>query len=217
MRYTIITPTICRPSLARLCESVDRQTQADWEHLVVVDLPRQKMSQRQREIITSIPGRDNRIFHHCDAAHKNYGHTCRHQSWAHAMGEYILYVDDDDYLADDRVLEALNSVTQLWAVFPVIKYGKTWLNLPPGVGATGTGMFLHRREIGRWPNSDLYEADGLFATELAQKYQYQVLDSRPLVVQPASSRGVANAETWWGSLLSKLVDYRVRMRYSFKL
>ena len=48
MRYAIVTPTICRPSLLRLCESVDGQVQTDWEHLVIVDLPRQEMTQSQQ-------------------------------------------------------------------------------------------------------------------------------------------------------------------------
>jgi len=211
MRYTIVTPTICRPSLARLCESVDSQAQTDWEHLVVVDVPREKMTQSQWEILGSIPARANRVFSHCDTRHKNYGHTCRHNIWDRVMGEYILYVDDDDYLADSEVLRTLDSVTQPWAVFPVVKFGKKWLHLPPGVRATGTGMFVHRKEIGRWPDSDLYDADGLFVEELAQKYSYRVLESRPLVVQPKSSCGVSNADTWLGSVRAKLVEYRVRL------
>ena len=100
MRYAIVTPTICRPSLLRLCESVDGQVQTDWEHLVIVDLPRQEMTQSQQGVLRSISSSANRSIFFCDKRHNNYGHTCRYQAWERVKGEYILYVDDDDYLAD---------------------------------------------------------------------------------------------------------------------
>ena len=216
MRYTIVTPTICRQSLLRLCESIDSQTQSDWEHLVVIDTPRDNMKRNQRQIIASIPSKENRWFFYCDRRHNNYGHTCRHQIWEQAKGDYIFYVDDDDYLSHKDVLRALDSVGEPWAVFPILRHGKTYLDLPPGSSKTGTGMFIHRREIGRWPDADSYETDGLFVEELRQKYAYQVLDCGPLVIQPKSSRGISNAESWFGNKLAGLkarwLWYRYRTR-----
>jgi glycosyltransferase involved in cell wall biosynthesis len=216
MRYTIITPTICRQSLLRLCESIDNQIHSDWEHLVVIDMPRDKMGRDQRRIIASIPARENRPFFYCDTRHNNYGHTCRHQIWEHAIGDYILYVDDDDYLAHKDVLRMLDSVAEPWAVFPILRYGERFLNLPPGISRTGTGMFIHKRGIGRWPDSDSYETDGLFVEELREKYAYQVLDCGPLVIQPRTSCGVSNAESWFGNkvagLVSRWLQYRARTR-----
>jgi len=217
MRYTIVTPTICRQSLVRLCESIDSQTQVDWEHLVVVDMPRKNMTADKRKVIAAIPPQAKRSFSYCDKKHNNYGHTCRHQIWEHAKGDYILYVDDDDYLADKDVLRTLDSVTEPWAVFPALRNGDAFFHLPPGIGRTGTGMFLHRKDIGRWPDLDSYEADGSFVEELRQKYPYQVLNSRPLVVQPKSSCGVPNAETWLGGKLAKLVARWLWYRYSGKI
>ena len=216
MRYTIVTPTICRRSLLRLCESIDCQTRTDWEHLVIVDMPRKKMGGGRREVIAAIPPRAHRFFSYCDTRHNNYGHTCRHQIWEQAKGDYVLYVDDDDYLADKDVLSTLDSVTEPWAVFPALRHGTTVFNLPPGYGRTGTGMFIHKREIGRWPDLDSYEADGIFVEGLKAKYPYQVLDSRPLVVLPISSCGVSNAETWWGSKLAILLGRRIWSRRSMK-
>ncbi len=204
MRYTIVTPTICRQSLVRLCESIDSQTQVDWEHLVVVDMPRKNMTADKRKVIAAIQPQAKRSFSYCDKKHNNYGHTCRHQIWERAQGDYILYVDDDDYLADKDVLRTLDSVTEPWAVFPALRHGQTIFNLPPGYGGTGTGMFIHKREIGRWPDLDSYEADGEFVEELRRGHPYQVLDSRPLVVLPISSCGVPNAENWVGSKLAIL-------------
>ncbi len=204
MRYAIVTPTICRPSLLRLCESVDGQVQTDWEHLVIVDLPRQEMTQSQQGVLRSISSSANRSIFFCDKRHNNYGHTCRYQAWERVKGEYILYVDDDDYLADSAVLETLDAVTQSWAVFPVLRHGQRFFCLPPGPRSTGTGMFIHRKEIGRWPALDSYEADGCFVEELTRQHSYQVVDSRPLVFLPKSSCGVPNAETRMGGILAKL-------------
>lgn len=217
MRYSIVTPTICRQSLLRLCESIDDQTQRDWEHLVVIDMPRDHLTRRQRNILGRIPERLNRIFFYCDRRHKNYGHTCRHQVWEQAKGDYILYIDDDDYLADGDVLKELDCVIQPWGVFPILRHGQTLFNLPPRLRGTGTGMFMHKKDIGRWPDSDSYEADGSFVEELKRRYQYQVVGSRPLVVQPGSSFGVSNAESWLGEILAKKVSLWLRIRNSAKI
>jgi glycosyltransferase involved in cell wall biosynthesis len=214
MRYTIITPTICRKSLLRLCKSIDRQIQSDWEHLVIVDIPREDITKKESRIIASIPSKVNRSYFYCNKRHDNYGHSCRHHAWGHAKGDYILYVDDDDYLADDNVLKTLNSVTEPWAVFPVRRHGKLFFHLPPGSCKTGTGMFIHKKEIGRWPDSDSYTADGSFVDGLMQKYPYQILNSRPLVVLPKSSVGKSDAESGIrgsvANLLGRLLRYSAK-------
>ena len=59
MHFSIITPTIGRDTLLRTCETIDRQTCADWEHLVIFDGPEQevevfkKIEHPQRKIIFS--------------------------------------------------------------------------------------------------------------------------------------------------------------------
>jgi hypothetical protein len=207
MRYALVTPTICRPSLIRLCQSIDSQVQADWEHLLVVDLPRGKMTASQQKILASIPLRSNRSIVFCDRNHNNYGHTCRHQVWEQVRAEYIFYVDDDDYLADNAVLETLNSVTEPWAVFPVLRHGEEFFHLPPGKTSTGTGMFIHRKDIGRWPDTNAYDADGAFVETLVRNYSCQVVNSRPLVALPTSSCGVSSAETFCGRLRAKCIAH----------
>lgn len=204
MRYSIVTPTICRSSLVRLCQSIDRQTQTDWEHLVVIDMPQKSMNGEQKAVLRTIGTRANRSVSYCEKKHKNFGHTCRHHIWEKVKGGYIFYIDDDDYLADAEVLRELDAVTEAWAVFPILRHGKRFFNLPPACGGTGTGMFIHKKETGRWPNMDAYEADGKFVEELRRNYAYQPLDVRPLVVQPTSSWGVSNAETWLGKRLTAL-------------
>ena len=216
MRYSIITPTICRPSLLRLCRSIDSQTQSNWEHLIVVDAPRTDITKDQRKIIDAISLNQNRSYSYCEKRHNNYGHTCRHQSWELAKGDYILYVDDDDYLADNDVLKTLDSVTGDWAVFPILRHGQIFFSLPPGTCSTGTGMFIHRKEIGRWPDSGSYETDGLFVEDLVRKYPYQVLDSRPMVIQPKSSFGLTNADSWLGDKVARIMNFWLSSRYLAK-
>lgn len=202
--------------MSRLCTSIDIQTQSDWEHLIAVDVPRDQMTKDQMEVLASIPSRGNRSFFHCNRRHNNYGHTCRHEIWKYTQGDYILYVDDDDYLADKDVLNVLDCVTEPWAIFPLLRQGEVFLNVPPGLCRTGTGMFIHKREIGRWPDSDSYEADGAFVEELKKSYPYQVVDSKPLVVQPKSSCGVPNAEGWFGDKLARLAKSWFRYSYSIR-
>ena len=216
MRYTIVTPTICRQSLSRLCASTDSQTQADWEHLIVIDMPQESLTKDHRRVIESIPSKPNRSYFYCDRNHNNYGHTCRHQIWEQAKGDYIVYVDDDDYFADKDALKALDAVSEPWAVFPVLRHGKLFFNIPPGSWKTGTGMFMHKREIGRWPDSDSYDADGSFVEELKQNHKYQVVDSGPIVVLPKSSFGIASAGSWFGDMLIELVSLWRRFRYYAK-
>jgi hypothetical protein len=187
-----------------LCQSVDGQKHSGWEHLVVVDLPRARLTKEQQDILTSIPPNPKRVFSYCEKRHNNYGHTCRHQIWDRTKGDYIFYVDDDDYLADGDVLQTLDSVVEPWAVFPVLRGGGIFFNLPPGFARTGTGMFIHKRDTGRWPDSNSYGADGVFIEELRRKWPYQAVESRPLVIQPKASLGIQNTENWFGDKLLKL-------------
>jgi glycosyltransferase involved in cell wall biosynthesis len=173
--------------------------------LIRIDVPRGQVTKDQQAILSSIPPNRNRAFSYCDRRHNNYGHTCRHQIWEQAKGDYILYIDDDDYIADKEVLNTLDSVTEPWAIFPVLRYGEVFFNMPPGIYRTGTGMFIHRKEIGRWPDSNSYDADGEFVEQLRAKYPYQILDSRPMIILPKTSYGVWDVDSWSGDKLAKLI------------
>jgi glycosyltransferase involved in cell wall biosynthesis len=174
------------------------------------------MAADQTAIIASIPPKVSRAYYYCEKQHHNYGHTCRHEAWKNAKGDYVFYIDDDDFLADRNVLKTLDSVTESWAVFPVLRHGRKFFHLPPRKDGTGTGMFIHRREIGKWPDSGAYEADGLFVEALKQQYPYQVVDSRPLVIQPTSNFGKSNRETWLDGELGNFVILWQRFRYFAK-
>jgi glycosyltransferase involved in cell wall biosynthesis len=209
MRYSIITPTLLRPTLNRLIETIDSQTNTDWEHIIMVDRPLVFDKEAQR-IVESLSGHEQRHFVRCGKAHKDFGNSCRWNAWDRATGDYILYIDDDDYYADERVLETLTEVYEPWAIFPCVRYGSYYLAEPPGLNRTGSNMFMHKREIGRYPcaahcaehteiidrlkkehpNSyNMYAADGMLVEYLKARYPYQVVQGRPLTIYEQANQG----------------------------
>lgn len=189
-RLSVITPTILRPSLERLCLNVDRQTNQDYEHLIVVDIPCEQVTVDQKIFLEKLAaGRPNRKLFFCKKRHMNYGNTCRHQITPLASGDYMFYIDDDDDLMDDKVFESLAQVKKDVVIFPMMLYGRYFFYDPPGVTRGGTGGFAHRRGIGVWPDSDVYETDGYFLTDLAGKFPYEVIKDRALVTHPSQGKG----------------------------
>lgn len=176
MRYSIITPTILRPSLKLACESVNLQTNTDWEHIVMVDC----LGDAPAEIF-----HPQRRVLYCMRQHKNWGNTCRHMAWYQAKGEYIIYLDDDNYFADTAVLETLQVVKKDWAIFPMLKvmYGGFYFHCPPMRGFTDAGQMIIKREIAQYPDIADYDADGILAESL-RKYPMDALLGRPLLVKP---------------------------------
>lgn len=167
----------------------------------------------KRGLVESITKDPRRKFIRCGTPHKDFGNTCRWNAWEKASGDYVLYLDDDDYYADNRVLETLNEVTTPWAIFPCTRNGEYWLYDPPGMLKTGSNMFMHRREIGRYPceahcgehqeivshlkkihphdsmHDHLYAADGMLVEYLRNRYPYQVVSGRPLTIYERANRG----------------------------
>jgi glycosyltransferase involved in cell wall biosynthesis len=209
LRYSIITPTLGRESLIKTCESVTNQTNPDWEHIVMIDVPL-IVNKQAAAIVESIPKDPRRKFIRCGKQHKDYGNTCRWNAWERASGIFCIYIDDDDMYADNEVLETLNQVTAPWATFPTMRWGAFYSVDPPGFNRSGSGMFIHRREIGRYPCKEhceihqefmkkakkefphhdlLYAADGLLAQYLYENYPYQRLECRPLTIYQKSNKG----------------------------
>jgi glycosyltransferase involved in cell wall biosynthesis len=191
MRYSIITPTLCRPTLKRLCDSIDKQSDNSWEHIVVVDCD---MTPEKQAAIQSIAIHPQRRFVRCSVAKhpKDFGNTARREAYDLAQGEYICQIDDDDYYADADVLKTLRQVTETWAIYPVLARGTRCHRNPPGIGLTGSAMFIYRRDTGiKFPDNDHYSADGEVVEELKKKYKYQSLDKeRELVVYPWANHGM---------------------------
>ncbi len=188
-RLSIITPTICRSSLERLCQSIDSQTDQDFEHIVMVDVPYESLSQAQAIELDKLRLHPKREIHICSESHKNCGNTCRHNACQFAKGDYIFYIDDDDYFADRDVFRTLRGVDKEWAIFPMMLNGQRFLSVPPQGCQISTGNFMHRRGFAEWPDIPNYESDWAIVSDMMQKAPYQFLNCRPLVIHPQHNRG----------------------------
>ena len=179
--FSIITPTLGRESLSRCYESVDSQTFRNFEHIVQVDIP---------NALLANTGHPYRQLHLCGEAHRNFGNTCRHLAWERATGEYLIYLDDDNYFSHNGVLEDFMQVTGVWALFPILHYGKRFCHIPPGVDCTDTGNFLVKREHGRFPLEEPIHSDGLLVERLKKVAPYQDLtDITPVLIYAAQNCG----------------------------
>ncbi len=186
MKISIITPTLQRESLRRCCESIDRQSYADWEHVIVVDGEVahpwvKELNSADRTVV--VPG----------AKFANFGNTPRFLAWQFTDGDFIMYLDDDNYLADENVLRDIATAVsdvEYWAIFPILRHGRHFFYDPPGSCYVDTANMVIRREIGQWPNRDEYTLDGIFCDELKAKYPYVAFPHmRPIVVMETSGRG----------------------------
>jgi glycosyltransferase involved in cell wall biosynthesis len=207
VKYSLITPTLLRPSLQSLCASIDAQTCRDWEHLIAVDTV---ISSAAKRMLARIQHKQ-RTISPCPRPHRNYGNTCRHAASLRAQGDYIFYLDDDNYLADENVLRDLESVTAAWAIFPILLQGNRFFNDPPGFRRTDTANLIVQRRLGIWPDIADYEADGILVERLRHEHAYQSLsDWRPLVVMPRMNFG----DKWfpWGKLQNEFNLRKARVR-----
>jgi glycosyltransferase involved in cell wall biosynthesis len=209
MRYSVITPTLCRPTLKRLCESIDFQLNPDWEHIIVVDC---ELTPVKQAVLDSLKEDSRRKIIQCSVQHpKDFGNTARRQAYDVAQGDYICQIDDDDYYSDPSVFITLEQVTATWAIYPVLARNKRCHVNPPGLGRTGSAMFLYRRDTGiKFPANDHYAADGEVVEELKKKYPYQSLDDeRELVIYPWANHGMEQAD-----IDARIQNQRTPLRYA---
>lgn len=189
--FTVITPTLQRDSLKRTCASIDEQTFSGWEHIVMID---NDLANSYHN--TTGLGKEKRIIAECGVRHSNFGNTCRHNAWAMATGNYVMYLDDDNYLAHGNVLLDIAVYLQAenlpdWAVFPIMRHGSIFFNDPPRICMTDTANIVVKREIGRWPDGPEYTMDGIWVEALKRDYpKYAVFpDVAPIVVMETSGQG----------------------------
>ena len=201
MRYSIITPTLARESLVRTCESIDTQTDGDWEHLIAVDVPL-IVRPDARALIDSLPKDSRRKIFRCGQAHRNFGNACRAAMWEKAQGDYVYFLDDDNILADSDVLSRLRVVTGEWALVPIWRAGVKFFQDPPAFARVDTANLVIRTQHARWPNipndrpletgmNPAYPADWKLAERLLQqKIPYQAFpEMRPVAVMEKANWG----------------------------
>jgi hypothetical protein len=188
--FSIITPTIQRLSLVRLCESIDAQAFESWEHIIAVDSDvvdfglMAKFADHRRGILSM------------GKRYNNYGNTPRHEAWEAVNAEWIWHVDDDNYLSDPDILLYLSTVLAKlsseikFAIFPILRHGSVFFNDPPGLCMTDTMNVIVRREVGRWPDGPEYTMDGIWVEALKARYKYAAFpDFIPIGVMEKSSEG----------------------------
>jgi hypothetical protein len=168
---------------------VDRQTSKSWEHLVQID-----DEYVNRPELYGNPTR-RRWVEPCGFRHNNYGNSCRHNAWERSTGEWIIHVDDDNFLSDNDILldmqSALEGLDNPWAIFPILRHGRRFFYDPPGCCYVDTANMVMRREFAKWPDGPEYTMDGIFCDRLKVEHpNYAAFpDFRPIIVMPASNEG----------------------------
>lgn len=187
---SIITPTLQRESLVAACLSIDSQIgDVTWEHVVMVD-----QEEFNPDLLARI-AHPRRTIAKCPAPHRDGGNTCRRNAWPLTSGQWIAYMDDDNYYADNRVLADACSVLALqpndikWALFPITRLGGRFYCDPPRSCHVDTMNFILRREIGQWPDTNAYGSDGVLVDRLMEaQIPYAAFPGfRPIAVLPKIS------------------------------
>jgi O-antigen biosynthesis protein len=186
MKFTIFTPTILRQSLIKTCESVNKQTYKNWEHIVIVD------TEISNNILAKIEHPQRKIIR-CKTPHGGWGHQCTHEAYPLATGDWVYRLDDDNYLASDSALMTLSANLDegySWAIFPILRYGVTFFHDTPEFQKIDTGSFIVKRQFAQWANSPRYEGDWETVKRLMDEHprSYQVIKDIPaIMVMPESS------------------------------
>ena len=189
MIFSIVTPTLQRQSLIRCCQSVDLQTFRDYEHIVWID-----SEEINCELFKSIQD-DKRFIYSSKRKHGNFGNHARNCAWRAAKGEYVIWLDDDNFLGHPKALQDIHDSLMSenwpeWALFPIYRHGSYFLLEPPGMCMTDSANMVVKWEIGEWPDIEAREADGILAERL-KHYPYASFPSvLPIVVMEVSSNGI---------------------------
>src|SRR5215469_11373507 len=171
MKFNIITPTVQRDSLIKCCESIDEQTFSDWRHIVMID-----HNFRDNEMLREIL-HPRRYVYQCARPHNNGGNTCRHDAWAFASGEWVYYLDDDNYLASPfalgEIAHYVEGIEEKWALFPIHRHGSRFYFDPPQPCYFDTGNAVVRREIARIAVDIRPARDAVWLEETLKKHPYR--------------------------------------------
>jgi len=185
MKLSVITPTIGRTTLKRTCESVDNQSYQDFEHIIIYDgLPTDSEFQALVAEYTS----EKRTVAATGKKCNDFGHTPRQLAWPYTTGEYIGYIDDDDYYlpgAFEAVAGKLLRVAATFLFFPADRMGQRFMMIPPGHTRTVSCQYFHKR-IDREGDPICftgggYGHDGEWIEAMVAKYGYSWFDGPELV------------------------------------
>lgn len=176
--FSIITPTIGRPELARALLSAARQLGPYDEHIVIGDGPQPEAQAMALEY------RHTRYIQTPKTG--GFGAVQRDAGIAQATGDYLIFLDDDDVLVDgilSVVREIVAETPGALFLFRCRFYG--YGAIPDGTvlwrdneirdGNVGSGMIVcpNKRNLPRWAAHGVlrYNADFTFLRDVAQESQ----------------------------------------------
>lgn len=176
--FSIITPTIGRPTLARALLSAARQLGPYDEHIVIGDGPQPEAQAMAGEY------RHTRYLQTPQTG--GFGNAQRDAGIMQATGDYLLFLDDDDVLVDG-ILPAVRKIVaetpgalfmfrcRFYGYGAISDGAVLWDDTEIRDGNVGTGMIVcpMRRNLPRWTAHGAlrYNADFTFARDVAQESQ----------------------------------------------
>lgn len=111
-KISIITPTIGRPEILRLCQSIDNQTvkgKVEFEHIVVVDGPEYQEAVLQ----CTEPYKSIIKYFIVPVNCGTWGGPARAAGTMIASGDFTCFLDDDNWIEPNH-FQALLNIAQTW-------------------------------------------------------------------------------------------------------
>jgi glycosyltransferase involved in cell wall biosynthesis len=193
--FSIITPTIGRPSLLKTCKTINEQTCDEWEHLVVYDGPKQDLP-----IFTQIQHPQRKIIF-TGQTYNDYGHSVRHYAWDYTTHNNLMYLDDDDYYhpACLATIKPFLIIDAEFFFFPALRINRRFslelfMHEPPGLSRTVSCQYVHRKHDPqgqpiRFPSGPHGE-DGRWIGKMCDQYRrFTVPSNEALVFVPIIGNG----------------------------
>ena len=184
LKFTIITPTLLRPTLERACKSIEGQNYENWHHIVTIDNPSANPPSNLNH--------QNRRWRQCAKSHHNVGNTCRSESFGHVPPDtdYILYLDDDNYYLPSALHNLNEGLTKRylpnWGTFPMNRLGRLFIDAKPRLFHVDTNQIYHKPRIHsnliQYPAVDDYCGDARLVEWLTSLVAPTVLTNIPPLV-----------------------------------
>lgn len=212
LRFTIITPTLLRPTLERTCKSIDDQTHSNYEHIIIVDVKgiiqrskglnsydRKEYFKNKFALLDKISNKNRKIlFYNKNFIGNDYGNECRGHGFdcRDKNTDYILYLDDDDFYINNTfsiIQSRLDNNKPNAFYFPCLRFNETFFN-EPAITQTTSNQWGHKPVINgkeiKWHGDNSYVSDGEFLEEVKKiAGPFYKIDSVCLVQVNTASSG----------------------------
>jgi glycosyltransferase involved in cell wall biosynthesis len=159
------------------------------EHIIVID--DWKLDQSIRNLFIG----HRQEWFSTGQRHNDFGNLARNLAWPEASGEWIIYLDCDNRLANvdtlGNIAAALEGISEPVAFFPILREGRPFFPpIPPQIATVDTANLVVRRELARWPSGPDYDMDGKFIVELAGRHACAYFpEAAPIIIMERSNHG----------------------------